>query len=76
MLLAPTHDDAALDAALAARGVPAKHFEERASMLRVVNAEALARRFGETPRAGEAPESLLHRLLPPEQMVFWPADRF
>jgi len=56
--------------------VPAKYFEERASMLRVVNAEALARRFGETPRAGEAPESMLRRLLPPERLVFWPADRF
>ncbi|MBS1105911.1 MAG: hypothetical protein H6Q91_1413 [Deltaproteobacteria bacterium] len=76
MLLAPTHDDAALDAALAARGVAAKHFEERASMLRVVNAEALARRFGEAPRVGESPASMLRRLLPPEQLVFWPADRF
>jgi predicted N-acetyltransferase YhbS len=76
MLLAPPHDDAALDAALAARGVLAKHFEERASMLRVVNADALARRFGQTPRGGETPESMLRRLLPPEQLVFWPADRF
>ncbi len=76
MLLAPTHDDAALDAALAARGVVPKHFEERASMLRVVNAEALARRFGEAPRAGESPASMLCRVMPPEQLVFWPADRF
>jgi predicted N-acetyltransferase YhbS len=75
-LLAPTHDDAALDAALAAHGVFATHFEERGSMLRVVDAEALARRFGEVLGAGETPESMLRRLLPPEQLVFWPADRF
>jgi predicted N-acetyltransferase YhbS len=75
-LLAPTHDDAALDAALATRGVVVKHFEERASMLRVVDVEALARRFGEVLRAGEAPASMLCRVLPPEKLVFWPADRF
>lgn len=75
-LLAPTHDDAALDAALAARGVLVKHFEEKGSMLRVVNAEALARRFGASLGPGESPESMLQRLLPPERLVFWPADRF
>jgi GNAT superfamily N-acetyltransferase len=74
MLLAPAHDDAALDAALAARGVLVKEFEEKASMLRVVNAEALARRFG--AQAGEPPASLLRRVLPPERLVCWPADRF
>ena len=75
-LLAPTHDDAALDAALAARGVGVKHFEEKGSMLRVLNAEALAQRLGASLGPGESPESMLHRLLPPAQLVFWPADRF
>lgn len=73
-LLAPTHDDAALDAALAARGVLIKHFEEKSSMLRIVNADALARRFDASP--DESPESLLRRVLPPERLVCWPADRF
>jgi hypothetical protein len=76
VLLAPAHDDAALDTALVARGVQVKHFEEKGSMLRVLNAEALAQRLGEPPPAGEAPESMLHRMLPPERLVFWPADRF
>lgn len=75
-LLAPTHDDAALDVALAARGVLLKHFEEKGTMLRVVNADALARRFGASPGAGESPGAMLARLLPPERFVFWPADRF
>ncbi len=75
-LLAPTHDDAALDAALAARGVLVKHFEEKGSMLRIVNATALARRFGASFGTGESPASLLRRVLPPERLVCWPADRF
>ena len=74
MLLAPAHDDAGLDVALAARGVTAKEFEEKGSMLRVVDAAALARRFGAP--AAESPESLLRRVLPPERLVCWPADRF
>lgn len=73
-LLAPTHDDEALDAALAAGGVLIKHFEEKGSMLRIVDADALGRRFGASP--GESPESLLRRVLPPERLVCWPADRF
>jgi GNAT superfamily N-acetyltransferase len=73
-LLAPTHDDDALDAALAARGVLIKHFEEKSSMLRIVDADALARRCGASP--GESPASLLRRVLPPERLVCWPADRF
>jgi predicted N-acetyltransferase YhbS len=73
-LLAPTHDDEALDAALAARGVLIKHFEEKGSMLRIVDPDALARRFGAPP--DESPESLLRRVLPPERLVCWPADRF
>ena len=76
VLLAPAHDDAALDTALAARGVQVQHFEEKGSMLRVLNAEALAQRCGASLGPGESPESMLHRLLPPAQLVFWPADRF
>lgn len=75
-LLAPAHDDAALDTALAARGVAVKYFEEKGSMLRVLDAEALAQRFGASLDPGESPEALLERLLPPAQMVFWLADRF
>jgi predicted N-acetyltransferase YhbS len=76
VLLAPAHDDAALDAALAARGVGVKHFEEKGSMLRVVSAGALARRFSASPGLRESPEAMLQRVLPPARLVFWPADRF
>ena len=76
VLLAPAYDDAALDAALAARGVLVKHFEEKGSMFRVLNAAALAQRLGASLGPGESPEALLARLLPPQRLVFWPADRF
>ncbi len=76
VLLAPAHDDAALDTALVARGVQLKHFDEKGSMLRVLDAEALARRCGASLGHGESPDSMLQRLLPPERLVFWPADRF
>ena len=75
-LLAPAHDDASLDAALAARGVVVKYFEEKSSMLRVVDAKALAQRFGASLGDGQSPPSLLRRVLPPERLVCWPADRF
>jgi predicted N-acetyltransferase YhbS len=76
VLLAPAHDDAALDESLAARGVLVKHFEEKGSMFRVLNAGALAQRLGTSLAPGESPEAMLARLLPPQHLVFWPADRF
>ncbi len=75
-LLAPCHDDVLLEAELVARGVVVKSFEEKSSMLRVVNAEALARRFDASRGEAGSPESLLRRVLPPERLVCWPADRF
>jgi GNAT superfamily N-acetyltransferase len=75
-LLAPCHDDAPLDAALALRGVVVKHFEEKSSMLRVLDAEALARRCGASPGEAGSSASLLRRVLPPARLVCWPADRF
>lgn len=76
VLLAPPVADAALDEALAERGVACRRFEERASMLRVVDGAALARRVGDALRAGESEADWLARLLPPDRFSFWPADRF
>jgi GNAT superfamily N-acetyltransferase len=75
-VLAPAHDDAALEVELAERGVAIKSFEEKATMLRVLNGPALVRRFGERWHGEAAAEPLLRRILPAEQFVFWPADRF
>lgn len=76
LLVAPAHDDPALVAALAARGVGVKTFEERSAMLRVLDAEALARRTGVPIAAGEPGAAYLARLLPPERFFYWPSDRF
>lgn len=73
-LAGPAVRDAALWASLGERGVVAHEFEDGASMLRCLDAPALARRLGEP---GDAPsEDLLARWLPPERFAFWPADRF
>lgn len=76
MLVAPAYDDPALAAALAARGVTVKLFEERTTMLRVLDAAALARRTGVSSEPGESDVAYLARLLPPERFCYWPSDRF
>jgi hypothetical protein len=45
-------------------------------MLACLDAAALAAHAGERPRAGEAPNDFLARLLPPADLTFWLADRF
>lgn len=76
MLVAPAYDDAALGEALAARGVTIQRFEERATMLRVVAEEALARRTGVPRAAGESDAAWLARMIPPDRFFYWPSDRF
>jgi predicted N-acetyltransferase YhbS len=65
-----------LAVALAAAGIEARDVESPNTMLRCLDADALAARIGERPRPGEEPNDFLARLLPPEDAVFWPADRF
>jgi GNAT superfamily N-acetyltransferase len=75
-LVAPCLADAALDDALMRRRLERKDFSSRDAMLRVVDAEALARRTA-VPRApGDDDAAWLARAFPPEQLVLWPADRF
>jgi hypothetical protein len=45
-------------------------------MLCCLDPAALARRLGAIPHPGETGYALLRRLLPPERLAFWPADRF
>lgn len=76
LLVAPCLDDPMLSDALLRRRVGARQFTSRDAMLRVVDAEALARRIA-VPRAlGEDDAAWLARAFPPERLVLWPADRF
>jgi len=76
LVVAPCLRDPALDDALARRGVARRPFSSRDAMLRVVDADGLARRTA-TPRApGEDDAAWLARAFPPERLVLWPADRF
>lgn len=76
LLVAPAHDDALLCAAIEARGVSVKRFEERATMLRMIDAAGLARCTGVPQLANETDAAYLARLIPPERFFYWPSDRF
>jgi predicted N-acetyltransferase YhbS len=65
-----------LAAALARGGIEAREGGDSKTMLACLDAAQLAARVGERPRAGEAPNDFLARLLPAEEVLFWPADRF
>jgi GNAT superfamily N-acetyltransferase len=76
MLIAPDPRDAALAGALAARGITAQAVPDPHGMLSCVDADALARAAGVARMPDEKDDALLRRVLPPEELVFWPADRF
>jgi len=76
LVVAPCLRDAALDTALARRGVVRKSFTSRDAMLRVVDEDALAKGTGAPRAPGESDADWLARTLPPEDLVLWPADRF
>jgi GNAT superfamily N-acetyltransferase len=76
VFVAPSADDAGLDAALAHRGVEVRGFPGRDVMLQVLDADALARRLREPRAAAESGTDFLRRVLPPQRFAFWPADRF
>lgn len=65
-----------LAAALARSGITSRAAGDNKTMLRCLDAEALAARVGEKPRDGEDGNDFLARLLPADQFTFWPADRF
>ena len=65
-----------LASALPAAGVAWKEHDDPTCLLRCLDAETLGARSGVPLRAGEAPDELLRRVLPPEDFTFWTADRF
>lgn len=76
VLVAPCHRDPELADALARRGVRVRSFSSRDAMVRVLDAEAFARRTGVARAPGESEVTWLERALPPDRLVLWPADRF
>ena len=65
-----------LAAALAPAKIQPRDAGDTKTMLSCLDAAALAAHVGEHPRPGEAPNDFLARLLPPEDLTFWLADRF
>jgi GNAT superfamily N-acetyltransferase len=65
-----------LAAALGRAKIEAREGGDTKTMLACLDAAGLAAQLGERPLAGEAPNDFLARLLPPDDLVFWPADRF
>jgi predicted N-acetyltransferase YhbS len=72
----PTFDDIALTVALEERGVGSHPLEDPGTMLRCLDADALSRRLGASRLKGEEEHEFLGRILPPDGLVCWPADRF
>ena len=69
--------DAGLREALSSQGLAAQRKDDPGTMLRCLDAPALARRLGlPPPSEANAGEGLLQRVLPRERFHFWPADRF
>ena len=75
-LLLPSFDDLPLTVSLEQRGISAQVVDDPTNMLQCLDAEALGARLEVSVRSGETPTELLKRVLPPENFVFWPADRF
>jgi len=72
----PAPGDAALEAALVARGIRVQPLGDPNAMLRCLDSKALCGAAGVDPVPGESDEDLLRRVLPPDRTLFWPADRF
>ena len=72
----PTFDDIPLTVALEQRGVASHPLEDPTTMLRCIDADGLARRLDAARLPGEEADRFLKRILPPDGLVFWPADRF
>jgi predicted N-acetyltransferase YhbS len=72
----PTFDDIPLTIALEERAMASHPLEDPGTMLRCLDADALARRLNVSRLPGEEPHEFLSRILPPDGLVCWPADRF
>ena len=75
-LVLPTFDDIGLTIALEHRGVLSHPMDDARASFRCVNLIGLASRLDIDLLADEDGTAFLRRILPPDAMVFWPADRF
>lgn len=75
-LVLPTFDDIGLTVALEHRGIRSHPMDDARAVVRCVNLVALAARLDIDLLAGEDGSGFLRRVLPPDAMVYWPADRF
>jgi GNAT superfamily N-acetyltransferase len=72
----PTFDDIGLSVALESRGIHSHPMDDPGASIRCVNLAGFAARLDVDLLAGEDGPKFLRRILPPDAMVFWPADRF
>ena len=75
-MLLPSFDDLPFTVSLEQRRIHAQVVDDPTNLLQCLNAEALAERLDVSLRSDETPTEFLRRVLPPENFVFWPADRF
>jgi hypothetical protein len=75
-LLLPAFDDLQLTLALEECGITSKPFEDPSGMVRCFDAEALSKRLDAPLLENETAGEFVERVLPPDGLVFWPADRF
>jgi len=72
----PAFDDIGLIVALEHQGVRSHPMEQARASLQCVNQIGFASRLDVDLLPGEDGAAFLRRILPPDGMVFWPADRF
>jgi len=75
-LVLPTFDDIGLTVALEHCGIRSHPMDDTRASFRCVNLIGIASRLDVDLLADEDGRAFLKRILPPDAMVFWPADRF
>ena len=75
-LVSPTFDDLGLTVALEHLGIRSHPMDDACASLRCVNLIGMASRLDVDLLPDEEGTDFLRRILPPDAMVFWPADRF
>ena len=75
-VILPTFDDIGLTVALEHRGIRSHPMDDARASFRCVNLIGIASRLDVDLLADEDGRDFLKRILPPDAMVFWPADRF
>ena len=75
-LVLPTFDDIGLTVALEHTGIRSHPMDDASASFRCVNLIGIASRLDVDLLPDEDGSAFLRRILPPDAMVFWPADRF